>query len=215
MATTDLQRIRVSGDTRAMLDEASERTGHSYDTLIQLWGTAAGRNAEAAATALKALNMRAATQEEMRQDLAGCAPNLRITAIRLDQLHSSPSARDADGYGFERECGGADFTTDGAELWRSVRGYWVVGLRSNAIAAFRLGKFRALYAGVSWSAAKNKRRYALTGYRIEGRKRLDPDSGTVIGAASEEEITALEYLENHTLGMPPGAANPIANLFSD
>ncbi|MFC8383236.1 hypothetical protein [Nocardia sp. NPDC057272] len=210
--TNDLQRIRVSGDTLAMLDDASELTGYSYDTLIQLWGTAVGPNAAAAAAAGAALAMRAVTQEEMRRGLAECAPNLRVAGIRLDHWHSSPHSV-ADGSGFDRTHAGADFTTSGVNLWLSVRGYWVVGPRSNAIAAFRLGRFLALYAGVTWSAATDKRRFALTGYRINGCKRVDPESGDVLGAASEDEIEALKYLDGHALSMPPGAANPIANLF--
>lgn len=214
MKTTDLHRIRVSSDTVALLDESSARTGLGYDTLIQLWGAATGNDPEASAVAREALDSRSATQDEMIQELSETSPNLRVTAIRLARF--GPGATTAEpGYGFDRTHAGADLTTTGIDLWLSVRGYWAIGTRSNAIAAFRLGRFLDLYAGITWSAAKDKRRYALTGYRIAGRERIDPHTGAVLGAASDEEIRALDFLRTHTLGMPQGAANPIANLFTD
>ncbi|MBS2993385.1 hypothetical protein AC1659_29220 [Rhodococcus erythropolis] len=210
--TTGLHRIRVTGDTYALLDEASGSTGHSYDTVIQLWAATAGADTAAVEAARRALSVQAATQDELRRGLADCAPNLRVAAIRLDKRHASPSET-ADG--FERTHSGADLTTNGVDLWRSVRGYWVIAPRSNAIAAYRLGHFLGLYAGISWSGATDKRRFALTGYRIDGGNRVNPETGDILQPASSEENEALKYLAGHTLAMPTGAANPIANLFTN
>lgn len=206
-------RIRISDDTKVLLDTESSRTGHSYDTLIQLWGAAAGADPAAASKASAALRVQAATQDELRIGLAECAPNLRVAAIRLDDWHSSPESV-VNGFGFSRSHAGADLTTTGTALWRSVRGHWVIGTRSNAIAAYRLGQFRGLYCGITWSASYEKRRYALTGYEIVGTDRTDWETDSVIGPASAEEIAAREYLKAHSLAMPSGAANPIANLFT-
>lgn len=209
MKTTELHRIRVTSDTFDLLTDASELTGHSFDTVIQLWAGAASDVGSEAAR--RALGVRAASQDELRAKLSTCVPNLRIAAIRLDRWHAGASTA-ADG--FARTHAGADLTTVGTDLWLSVRGYWAIAPRSNAIAAYRLGHFLGLFAGVTWSASIDKRRYALTGYRIDGEDRVDPERGVVIGRASDDEVAALKCLERHALAMPTGAKNPIANLFT-
>ncbi|MFD9551685.1 fumarylacetoacetate hydrolase family protein [Nocardia salmonicida] len=53
----------------------------------------------------------------------------------------------------------------------------------------------------------------MPGQTVVNRRARRLSSGDVLGAASEDEIEALKYLDGHALSMPPGAANPIANLF--
>lgn len=186
-------RIRISAETRKLLDDAHDLNGHTDDVLIQLFHAAAGEGLEAR-LAREALAIRAASREKFVTDLADRCPNLRIAAIRLGPTISMNP------------------TTE--ELWRVTHGHWVLGTRSNAIAPFRLGVNLGLFAGITWSAANDEnRRYALSGYRVHDGLRLNPETGDPLGDASDEEIAAHRYLASHHLTMLAGAANPVVNLF--
>ncbi len=132
--------------------------------------------------------------------------------MRLANWHKDHCVRDGQG-GFERYRAGADLSTTGWDLWQSTRGCWVIRPDSNAIAAFRLGHFLALYSGVTWSGLIEKRRHVLTGYQVTDRGRLDPASGRLLGNASDDEQSALAYFTQHRLDMPNGAAAPVIKFF--
>ncbi|MCK0441058.1 hypothetical protein MUG78_16790 [Gordonia alkaliphila] len=219
MATTHednpgTRRIRVDDATFDTLTGLSDRTGFDLDTIINLLAEEHSADTEfERGTARAALSESATDYRALRALASAAAPDLRVAAIRLGESTESAS-RAADGL-FDRDYMGANFRTGDPQLWRSTRGFWKISTQPNALAAYRLGVFLGLYGGVAWSGRSGEgRRWALTGYRVDGNDRVDPETGQTIGASTTQERELLEVLGAHRMGLPAGSSNPVVNLYA-
>ena len=205
-------RTRLGADTAKQLNHYMDTTGQDIDTVIQLL-VAAHQEGDPTGRASQMLNSSSQTQNQIAGAAMAAAPDEKLAGIRLGALAPAPMAEAVDG--FDRDYMGADLDTEGAQLWKSTRGDWNISNRPTALAAYRLGLCLTLYCGVTWSPRNpvTGRRYALTGYEIVEDRRIEPDTGRDVGAASRDEKALAAALGGKILSMKTGAQNPVVNLY--